>query len=148
MKILFNQTVVINNYYVSLCESSPGVQGGCGTLVSEGLDFSANNFVIEHSLERFGTSMPSNRVSYKWTKTTVNIINLQVNSAPRARGVIIKDLIINSRRACAAYIPHINNRTDAVFPFLLGPGYLRYYRNAACAYVVCTAGSDKVIRTN
>ena len=104
MKILFNQTVVINNYYFSLCESSPGVQGGCGSLVSEGLDFSAKNFVIEHSLERFGTSMPSNRVSYTWTKTTVNIINLQVDSAPRARGVIIKDLIINSRRACAAYI--------------------------------------------
>ena len=97
MKILFNQTVVINNYYFSLCESSPGVQGGCGSLVSEGLDFSAKNFVIEHSLERFGTSMPSNRVSYTWTKTTVNIINL-----PRARGVIIKNLIINSRRACAA----------------------------------------------
>ena len=97
MKILFNQTVVINNYYFYLCESSPGVQGECGSLVSEGLDFSAKNFVIEHSLERFGTSMPSNRA-----KTTVNIINFQVDSAPRARGVIIKDLIINSRRACAA----------------------------------------------
>ena len=113
MKMLFNQTVVINNYYFSLCESFPGVQGGCGSLVSEGLDFSAKNFVIEHSLERFGTSMPSNRVSYTWTKTTVDIINLQVDSAPRARGVII-----NSCRACAAYILGINNRTDAVFPFL------------------------------
>ena len=79
------------------------IQGKCGSLVSEGLDFSAKTFVIEHSLERFGTSMPSNGVSYTWTKTTVNIINLHVDSAPRGRGVIIiKDLIINSRRACAA----------------------------------------------
>ena len=39
-------------------------QGGCGSLVSEGLEFLVKNVVIEHSLERFRASMPSNRVSY------------------------------------------------------------------------------------
>ena len=29
-----------------------------------------------------------------------------------------------------------------------GINFVWPYRNAACAYLVCTAGSDKVIRTN
>ena len=43
-----SETVVILIIY--LHESSPGVQGGCGSL---GLGFLAKKVVIEHSLERF-----------------------------------------------------------------------------------------------
>ena len=43
-------------------------------------------------------------------------------------------------------ILRIINCTAAVYHFLLGPGYIRYYRNAVCAYIIFAAGRDKVIK--
>ena len=86
---MVNKSKRVCNSAVALC-----VNDGRIAAIWLPLDTSLSRGSVKRSVETFTITFHS-----AWN---LSLVLSHVDSAPRARGIIIKDLIINSRHACAA----------------------------------------------